>query len=380
MSKTYKDDGVDIAEGDSFSGFAGCICRDSYNNSPFVLIHDYSSGHFRGPRAFSLRGLPVGYTMDAAPDGIGTKVVIITAASSHHEAARDLLAMTCGDITRFGGLPLVFINILDVASLTGPSNNTNSLFRKMIEGLGVAAKEQGLVILRGETAELGDCVGSEWVIAPTKFNWGGMTIGVYHPDKMITGESLAVGQVIVALKEEGFRSNGISSVRAAFRQRFMQNWYQNPEAEEAITAASHPSILYDRLLSEANGWYSPDFSPKVKMHSIVHLTGGSIKSKLGEDILFPIGLSADLHNLFIPPQIMRDCAEWREMEDYDTYSVWNGGQGALVVVDAADADTLINLANSHGIQAQYCGVIKKDSSPQIVIQSKFHDKEVIYRG
>ena len=112
-TKIYSLDGVDVEEESLFSSFAGSICRESYKNSPFVDVHDLSGGQFRGPRPFTFKNLPEGYFIEASSDGIGTKGILIDAAKTHHLAAFDIIAMTSSDITRFGGIPLVFINIFD---------------------------------------------------------------------------------------------------------------------------------------------------------------------------------------------------------------------------------------------------------------------------
>ncbi len=104
-------DGVNIEEESSFSSFAGSICKASYENSPFVEVHDLSGGNFRGPRPFTIKNLPKDCMIEASTDGIGTKGIIIDAAKTHHLAAYDIIAMTASDITRFGGVPLVFINV-----------------------------------------------------------------------------------------------------------------------------------------------------------------------------------------------------------------------------------------------------------------------------
>ncbi len=385
MATIYAADGVDVKEGDSFSAFAGRICSESYHNSPFVKVHDLSQRYFRGPRSFTFQNLPKGYTIDAAPDGIGTKVIIISAVMTHRKAARDLIAMTSGDISRFGGLPLVFINVLDVKTLgksgldaTMSERMVNRAFRDMLEGLGEVCKEQKLVAFKGETAELGVCVGSENPDAMVQFNWAGIAIGVYHPGKMITGDSLMPGQQVVALKEEGFRSNGISSVRKAFQRKFGPHWYRNPEAAQAMMAAAKPSILYDRFLCDANGWFSSDFQPKFKIHLIVHITGGAICSKFAKDILFPRGLSAKLDGLWKPPVIMRQCAEWRGMGDVECYETWNGGQGVLVVVDQEECEGFITHAQSYGIPAKQCGEITREKTPKVVVYSKFNGEKIVF--
>jgi len=56
--RKYAEDGVNVVEGDSFSSFAASLCQATYKNSRYVEVHDFSRGHFRGPRGFKLKGLP----------------------------------------------------------------------------------------------------------------------------------------------------------------------------------------------------------------------------------------------------------------------------------------------------------------------------------
>ena len=107
------------------------------------------------------------------------------------------------------------------------------------------------------------------------------------------------------------------------------------------------------------------------MHLIVHVTGGGIISKLGEGILFPRGLSANLDDLWDPPEIMASCAQWRDMSHRECYEVWNGGQCVLVVVDETDTDQFIGLAGNHGIEARRAGRIIRGQSSVLRIESKF---------
>lgn len=375
MSEKYTQDGVDVSEGDSFSAAAARVCRNSRGNSRFVEVIDFSTGHFRGPRGFRLRNLPDGCSMNLAPDGVGTKTIIIDAASTHARASQDLVAMCCGDITRWGGLPILFTNVLDVATLgkhrpdaLRHERNINKSFRVMMEGLGKVAREQNIVVFNGETAELGICVGSENPEALTMFNWAGTAFGVYHPDKMITGDRLKPGLDVIALREYGFRSNGISSVRKAFNEKFGRDWYIHPSASRAIRDAAKSSVLYDKMFTYANGWYG---TGRLDIQLIVHVTGGAIRSKFAEDILFPRGLSADLDDLWEPPMIMKDCAICRGLNGAECYETWNCGQGALVVTEPQNSLALILHAASHHIEAKVCGRIVSSQRPFLRIKSRF---------
>lgn len=379
QQKIYSQDGVDVEQEALFSKFAGSICKASYQNSPFVQVHDLSGGQFRGPRPFTLKNLPEGYFIEATTDGIGTKGPIIDAAKTYELAAYDLLAMTASDITRYGGVPLVLVNALDVVAVGNENDEINQAYKKIITGLGKAAKQEKIVLLKGETAQMGICLGSDNAASPTKFNWTGTMIGAYHKDKMITGDSLAEGQMIVALKENGFRCNGISAVRAALKLRFGDEWWKNLDAKESILQTATPSRLYDAFVNTLHGWNNTNFEDEMKIHAIAHLSGGGTKEKLFKDLLQPRGLSAELDNLWEPPEIMKKCAEWRGITDEEFYETWNGGQGMLLIVDEKNAEDCIKRAKDFDIQAKIAGRIVKQPNPQIKIYSQLtKGKEITY--
>lgn len=378
-TKVYSRDGVDVEEEALFSAFAGSICKASYGNSSFVEVQDLSEGDFRGPRPFVFKNLPAGYFIEATADGIGTKGILIDAAKTHHLAAHDILAMTASDITRFGGIPLVFINIFDTVSIGSENDEVNKIYKSAIAGLGEAAGREKIVVLKGETAQMGDALGSEIGDSKTKLNWSGVMIGAYHPDKMITGQKVAPGQVVVALKEEGFRSNGISSARQALKEKFGPKWWQNPEAKDSIREAATPSVLYDLYVNTLHGWHNKNFKPEITIYSIIHLSGGAFREKFAKSLLFPKKLSAELADLWEPPAIMKKCAEWRKISDEEFYEVWNGGQGMLLVLDEKDAEYAVKRAADFGIQAKVAGKITRTAKPQVSINSKLTPgKTVVY--
>ncbi|MFA6159844.1 MAG: AIR synthase related protein [Parcubacteria group bacterium] len=248
----YKEDGVNIPAGEIFSKFCKGVNRSTYNISPFVKVRDLSKGNFRGPVGYIYKGLPRGYLLTGVMDGIGTKVVIIVASGKLETSASNVVAMTAMDITRYGGLPLVFMNIFDTRSLGEIDSETFKLCKEVMLGLQEVALNEKYVVLNGETAELSQCVGSENPDAKVMFNWGGAMLGVYHPKKMILGDTLVPGQVIILLRDF-FRSNGISSVRKALVMKYGPAWWNNPEALEDIIACATPSALYDRMLNTAHG-------------------------------------------------------------------------------------------------------------------------------
>ncbi len=375
--KTSSQDGVNIDEEALFSSFAGSICKDSYNNSQFVDVKDLSKGNFRGPRPFLLKNLPEGYFIEATADGMGTKGILVDAAKNHRLAAYDIVAMTASDVTRYGGIPLIFLNILDTAGIGKEGDEISNTYKSMMLGLAEVAKANKLVLLKGETAQVNDALGSDITDSKTKFNWSGVMIGAYHPNKMVTGETLEAGQVIIALKEEGFRCNGGTSVRKAFLAKYGEGWWKIPKAQADLKEAAHPSVLYDMYVNTLHGWFDKNFKPEIPLHLIIHLSGGAFREKLAKDILFPKKLSAEINDLWEPPSIMKKCAEWRNIEDEEFYEVWNGGQGMLLIVDEKDADYALKRATDFGIQAKIAGRITKEEQPQVSIKSKLTEGKII---
>lgn len=379
----YAQAGVNVSLGDKFSSFCGDRCRSTYESSRFVQVHDFSHGHFRGRRGFEFINLPKGTINTAGSDGIGTKVIIIDASGRHRTAGDNLLAMVAGDFTRDGCLPLVVLNHLDVKTLG--ENDTHPTYlaaQELMFGFCKSAKQEGYVLLGGETAELSACVTSENPNATLQFNWGAVAIGVMHPDKMITGNDIKVGDRIIALRDVT-RSNGISLIRRGFRHRYGNEWYENIEAQPAIRQAATPSALYDRFFVHANGWTTEDFEPVVKVRLIAHLSGGGIQSKFGDDLLFPRGFSAVFNNLWAPPQVMKDCASDLAVTDQECYEVWGCGQGALVVVAPDDIPAYFRLARTYPhIELRDAGVItetRSGDSPTIRLNSGFTGDNVVLR-
>lgn len=379
MTNLSTQSGVDLDAGNAISKHGARVSRETMAGAA-LQIHDYSGGHFRGPIGFDPM-IPAGTHLIGAADGVGTKVVF-----RPRTAGYDLVAMTSGDITRRGGKTLALWNVLDTSTLGTPGSDAFQFFTQLIDGLGAAAKKEGIALMGGETAELGSCVGSENPQAPVKFNWAGFALGAIHPDYRITGEHIAPRQKVVALRESGPRSNGISSIRKALRYRFGVYWWEDPEAEAWIAKAAEPSTLYDRFLTEANGWGS-DFKERIPVTGIAHITGGGIPEKFG-DILFPTGHSAELYDLWSPLPIMSQCAEWLREErkkrgeppitDLELYQTWNGGQGVLAVLEPRYVNRFVSLAKHFGIDAKECGVIVSTQDVRCIrISSKYGSGETL---
>ncbi|MDE2172370.1 MAG: hypothetical protein KGJ33_00250 [Patescibacteria group bacterium] len=356
----YAQSGVNLSAGDIFSEYAAEIGRASFGNSRFVQVIDQSGGHFRGQRGWQYKNLPEGSYHVGGTDGIGTATILVSAAGADETAASRLVAMTAGDLTRYGALPLVFLNTLEVKTLGEPRSKLFERYRTMMGGLGRYASEQHFVLMGGETAEMNDCVSSEITGDALKmypaYNWSGAMVGVNHPDLRIDLAKVRPGQVIIALQDM-LGSNGGSLARRFLRQTFGRSWWLNPKARATVAEMASPARLYDGFLTLMNGWYNEDFKPIVPVTAIAHLTGGGIRKKFFEDILVRIGISAELDRLFLPPEFMLNCYESQKLTDEEGYTFFSGGQRLLAVMAEEHAMRFTSSAVDHGIPARIVGRI-----------------------
>jgi phosphoribosylformylglycinamidine cyclo-ligase len=376
--------GVNLDAGDVFSSFCGRLCRNSYNNSPFVRVTDWSEGQFRGPRGWEFIRLPRGSKNTGGSDGVGTKTILVVARGNFNEAAPNLGEMCGVDIARWGGIALLFFNVYETKSLGEPGSEKFKAHESVMYGLSDYSKRQNIVLFTGETAEMSACVSTEIRTSkitdgPVAFNWSGTMIGAIHRDRLINGASLRPGQRIIALGD-GVRSNGISTIRKYLRESYGNYWWKHRDAKADIAEASEPAAEYTDFLARMNGWYAQDRKPLFKMHAIAHLTGGAFKDKFG-GILFPRGLSAKLDNLFDPPNVVRKCVEAQGITDEKAHRYFGCGHGALVVLDKDESVEFCSQATAAGIAAQDVGEIQKTIGhhPRMSILSKFTGQEFSYR-
>lgn len=368
-TSTAGNDQVDLGAGNSFSAFAHQQIQSTFKNSLYVEVTESAMGNFRKLRTFSFKNLPPGVTFALVNDGIGTKVVLTDAAGMYETSAADLLAMTCNDITRKGGLPLVVTNTLNVAALGEPDSELNIAARKLLSGLVKYAKEERVVVFNGETAEL---KGLKLANSnPTlSYLWESTTLGAFEVNREITGERIRPGDIILAFRDESPGSNGITELRNGLAKMYGSEWWDNPDAAELVGEAAMPCRLYDYFLTTLNGWYElphrPNSMPYIKAHGIAHVSGGGIPEKLAGDLLFPQGYGAELYDLFSPPQIFHKVSSARRddfasMADEDyakrLYDMWHSGQRLLMVVKEDDAPQVMHMAKQFGHEAKIAGKV-----------------------
>jgi len=353
---TYRDSGVDIDLGDTASKILYNASRLTWENRSGKLGEIVQpKDDFSGVKYICIGDLVGNTVMGLNTDGVGTKVELAERFSDHSTIAHDLLAMVCDDAVRDGAEPILVGNILDVNTLGGNVEH----IRELAAGMVNAAKRANVAVLNGETAELGGRIGG---YGPFNYNWGAFVVWVREKEKLITGMDIMPGDRIVALRERGFRSNGLSLVRKILEKRYGDDWQ-----EEIKKGFAHqlllPSEIYSGTVMKMIGAYGEEGRCRIK--GMVHVTGGGVPGKLAR-LLGRTGCGAIIEGLFEPPEAMKRIQDWGNVTDREAYGTWNMGQGMLIVTE--DTEKVIKIAGENGIDAKVAGIV--DDKGEIVLKSK----------
>ena len=277
-------------------------------------------------------------------DGIGTKAEVAERTGIYHTLGYDLVAMVADDLVANGIEPVNLVNVLDV------DKPDEEIIDQLMRGLHDACMECGIAIVGGEIAELGARTGG-W--GPRMhFNWCATAIGVpSNGCAPIDGGQIEAGDVVVAMKSAGFRSNGFSLVRSILEAAHGPLWHGVPSVdgrswgEVALTPSflCTPSVL---ALIDAG----------IPLRGAGHITGGGIPSKFGR-VLKKSGLGARLDNLFPPHDFMRALIEMGNVPLETAYRQWNMGNAMLLVVPPTAAEATLSVLSARGVAAQIAGEI-----------------------
>ena len=182
--------------------------------------------------------------------------------------------------------------------------------------------------------------------------------------RMFTGYEIKEGDKLVALRENGFRSNGLSLVRKIMNKTYGHNWHEQKYDDKSLAElALHPSKIYTAALVDMFGGFSGE--PKTEIHGVVHITGGGVPGKLTR-ALKPTKLGAYLSDIFEPSSLMLYCQDKGNVSDEEAYKTWNMGQGMIVI--APKPDEVISIATKYGIESKIVGEVV--GSPGISIRNR----------
>ncbi|MBE5962486.1 MAG: phosphoribosylformylglycinamidine cyclo-ligase [Lachnospiraceae bacterium] len=295
-------------------------------------------GGFSG--AFSLAGFKdmEEPTLVSGTDGVGTKLKLAFLMDKHDTIGIDCVAMCVNDIACAGGEPLFFLDYIACGK------NDPEKIATIVSGVAEGCKQSGAALIGGETAEM------PGFYPVDEYDLAGFAVGIVDKKKMITGENLKAGDVILGIASSGIHSNGYSLVRKVFnmKKEALDVYYESLGATLGETLLTPTKIYVKALQSLKAG--------NVDVKACSHITGGGFYENVPR--MLKEGTKAVIRkNSYEIPAIFDMLSTDGSIEEKMMYNTYNMGIGMMVVVSAEEADKAVRLIEAAGEKAYVVGEI-----------------------
>jgi phosphoribosylformylglycinamidine cyclo-ligase len=333
MGLTYKDAGVSIEAGNALVKAIGPLARSTARPGA-----DAELGGFGG--FFDLKR--AGYSdplLVAANDGVGTKLKLAIKTGRHDGVGIDLVAMCANDLIVQGAEPLFFLDYYATGKLD------NEVAVAVVASIAEGCRQAGCGLIGGETAEM------PGMYAAGDYDLAGFCVGAVERDKVLTGATVAPGDVIVGLASSGIHSNGFSLVRRIIEQ---EGW----SLDERLPGCSGRTLA--EVLLEPTRIYVRALLPLVqqgRIKGLAHITGGGLLENIPR--VLRDGCHADINaGRWTLPPIFKLLQDGGRIAPDEMARTFNCGVGMAVIVAPAVADDVIEELQGAGESAFEIGRIE----------------------
>ena len=268
------------------------------------------TGHFAGLIDFGEHALAL------TTDGVGTKMLVADRMEDWSTVGIDCVAMNVNDLYVMNVEPIAFVDYIATDKLS---------IEKMAQigiGLNEGAKLANIDIVGGETASLRGLVNG--------LDLAGTCLGVQKKDRIISGEKIRPGDVIIGVTSTGVHSNGLSLARSVVEKYAGYDKKMKSGktfGEELLT----PTRIYHESLKVAAA---------CNVHGMCHITGGGL---LNFNRLSEYGFRFD--HPITPPQIFSWIQEAGDITTSEMYRTFNMGMGYAYIVPEKSVACVLKMVN-----------------------------------
>jgi len=339
---SYRDAGVDIDAGDQLVENIKPYAKRTMR--PEVLS---GIGGFGGLVEISKKFKePV---LVSGTDGVGTKLKLAFELNRHDTVGIDLVAMSVNDILVQGAEPLFFLDYFACGKLDVPAAT------EVIKGIAKGCEDSGCALIGGETAEM------PGMYPEGEYDLAGFAVGVVEKSKIITGETIKSGDVVLGLASNGAHSNGYSLVRKIIAR-------SKPDLNAKFDGER---TLADCIMAPTRLYVKPLLSlmQSITIKGMAHITGGGITENVPR--VLPANVVADIDSkTWQMPKLFAWLREGGNVEAQEMFRTFNCGIGMVVIVAAADADTAIKQLQAAGETVSRIGNIRARNADEHQTQVK----------
>jgi len=333
-SITYADSGVNIDRADRAKQRIKYLAHRTFTKGVVSEI-----GGFGGMYAIDKKKFrePV---LVSSVDGVGTKLKLAFMMDLHHTVGGDLVNHCVNDIAVQGATPLFFMDYLATGTLDP------NVAEKIVEGIAEACKHNGCALIGGETAEM------PGFYPKGEYDLAGFIVGIADKSRIITGEKVEPGDVLVGLPSNGLHTNGYSLARKLFfdvaqytPETYVNDLHGKAGSELMKTHKSYWPLL--RKLVDAE-----------LINAMAHITGGGITDNLPR--VLPKGTAAIVEMGTWPVlPVFTHMQKIGNVPQDDMMRTFNMGIGMVLVVPAKKFKRVHSMIEKAGEKAYLMGRIVK---------------------
>lgn len=329
MSEVYKQAGVDVEKGyEAVERMKKHIAKTTRPEvmggiGSFAGLFDLSSFTYKEP------------VMVSGTDGVGTKLKLAFELNKHDSVGIDLVAMCTNDIVAQGAQPLFFLDYIACGK------NDPAMIEQIVAGISNGCVTAGAALVGGETAEM------PGMYEENEYDLAGFVVGIAEKTKLITGEAIKAGDIVIGLASNGIHSNGYSLVRKIIEQLDLNSTYHGLSASLGETVMT-PTKIYAKPVAAV--------LKEVTVKGISHITGGGFYENFPR--MMPKGLGVELDKKsWNVPEIFTFLQEKGSIPEKEMYGVFNMGIGMALVVDEANVNRTLTILKEAGEEATVIGSV-----------------------
>jgi phosphoribosylformylglycinamidine cyclo-ligase len=292
--ETYRSAGVDIdLVKEAIGALAGKVTFR--RKGPYGMLGGV--GHYAGLIDFGEHVLAL------TTDGVGTKMLVADRMRDWRTVGIDCIAMNANDLFVMNVEAVAFVDYIATDRLSVEK------MAQIGEGLNEGARLANLNLVGGETAQLPGLVNG--------LDLAGTCLGVQEKGKVVTGEQIGPGDVILGVPSSGVHSNGLTLARRVVEKAGGYG-ERLPDGTTLGAALLTPTKIYREALEACR---------RVEVHGMCHVTGSGLLNfprltRYGFNFTDPL----PVHPVFTWLQ------EKGEIDPVEMYRTFNMGMGFAYVL------------------------------------------------
>ncbi len=333
---SYKDAGVDIDAGDALVERIKPLAKKTMREGVLSGLGGFGA-LFEVPKRYREPVLVSG------TDGVGTKLRLAFEWGMHDTVGIDLVAMSVNDVLVQGAEPLFFLDYFACGKLDVDTAAA------VVGGIAAGCELAGCALIGGETAEM------PGMYPPGEYDLAGFCVGAVEKSRILTGQGVVEGDVILGLASSGVHSNGFSLVRKCI-ERAGDQLPATLDGQPFRQAVMAPTRIYVRSVLAALAQYPAAPGSARGIKALAHITGGGLLENIPR--VLPDGLAAHLAKGSWPrSELFSWLQQTAGASDTEMNRTFNNGIGMVVVVAASDAATCAATLRAAGEQVHQIGRI-----------------------